>query len=427
MLESMLLKVGNGSAVDFSWAIGASRVFLKSMKLRLALEQLRTTSVDSVAAQIQKVVRGFLVRCKLSKARQQMLERKRQQREREQEESRRMGVEDARCALVEEAFRSDLSERRKIEEARQLRLKIEREKKLKHWNMSATLIQKRVRGMIARIRWSIKKAEFYLERAILSRSERLLEEAIVLTESMKSKPKKIKDICANAKILLVTVQGEVFVKSQLEDAMATQNDELISSAIRLAEDAGMTYLEEYSRGKQALDREVRRRAVLSHIQGALDRCGSIPSLIKHADKLEGLVLTATNLGLSGEVLVQDATGRLRRVQSLLRVRDNIRVAVELCSVSMMKEAMRERHKLLPIYGPQFCEDEARAVLRLIQMFSHETHIAPGTDPELPRGSDAEGSENTSSFHPPPRNDVRLPPFVRQELDRIRDAKTASGM
>lgn len=425
MLKAMLLKVGNAHGADFSWAIGASRVFLKSMKLRLALEQLRATSVDSVAAQIQKVVRGFLVRCKLSKARQVMLERKRAQCDREQEECRRMGAEDARSMRAEEAFRSDLSERRKIEEARQLRLKLEREKKERHWNMSATLIQKRARGMIARIRWTIRKAEFFLERAIVSRSERLLEEAIVLTERIKSKPKKLKEICANAKILLVTVQGEIYVKSQLEDAMATQNDELISSAIRLAEDAGMTYLEEYSRGKQALDREVRRRAVLSHIQGTLDRCSSIPSLIKFADKLEGLVLTATNLGLSGEVLVQDATGRLRRVQSLLRVRDNIRVAVELCSVSLMKEAMRERHKLLAIYGPQFCEDEARAVLKVLQMFSHETQIAPATDsPKESRGED--GSESTSSFAPLPRNDVRLPPFVRQELDRIRDAKTASG-
>lgn len=419
MLKAMLAKAGSASSgADFTWAIGASRVFLKSMKLKLALEQLRALSVDSVAAQLQKVVRGFLVRCKLNNSRQALLERKRKQRERELEEARGMAAEDARSLRAEEAFRSDLAERRRIEEARLLRLKLEREKKLKHWNMSASVIQKRVRGMLARIRWAIRKAEHYLERAIISRSERLLEEAIIMTEAMKSRPKRIKEICANAKILLVTVQGEVFVKGQLEDAMATQNDELISSAIRLAEDAGMTYLEEYSRGKQALDREVRRRAVLSHIQGTLDRCSSIPSLVKYADKLEGLILTATHLGLSGEVLVQDATSRLHRILSLLRVRDDIRIAVELCSVSMMKQSMTERHKLLSIYGPQFCEDEARAVLRLLQMLSHETRIAPATDAE-PQGG--EGSSPALS-----RSDVRLPPFVRQELDRIRDARTANG-
>jgi len=54
------------------------------------------------------------------------------------------------------------------------------------------------------------------------------------------------------------------------------------------------------------------------------------------DSLQPLLKQATDLGLAGEYAVQDAALRLKHVQSLIELRDRIRMAVELCSPSKMK-------------------------------------------------------------------------------------------
>jgi hypothetical protein len=395
-------------------------------------------------------MRGCLVRSKLGAARREALELKRIRREKEMQEVSLMTKEDSLSRAYENMIRSNLEEQRKLEEKRQLRLQQERDRKLKHWNRCATKIQKIVRGMFSRLKTKIKKCETHLERAISSRSEEALAAAIKLTEKMNLKSKTTKEICQNAKILLTTVQGELFVKLQLDDAVRMRSEELIREAMRLAEDAGMTYLEEFSRAKQSFDKEIKRKSVLQHIEIILDRCNTVPNLVKHSDKLNDLVSIATSLGLSGEYLVQDARNRLGRIQSLLRIRNDIRYAVELCSASMMQKAMEARHQLLKIYGPELFAEEAHAVLKMLQMYVHEEQIVKRTDSEnakrdssevteeniMSQGANkSEDGETTASCDATTTddsrkgaadNDVRLPPFVRKQLELIRDARAAAG-
>jgi hypothetical protein len=65
-----------------------------------------------------------------------------------------------------------------------------------------------------------------------------------------------------------------------------------------------------------------------------------------------------------------------------QIRNNIRYAVEVCSIQRMKRSlpsllslvtsrssMEERNKLLRIYGPELCAEEASAVANMMRMFS----------------------------------------------------------
>lgn len=429
-----------------------------------------------------------------------------------------MEDEDRLSTAVEDLIKSDLEEQARMEEKRQERIRQERDRKMRHWNRCMTKIQKIVRGKLTRTKAKIHKANVHLERAVSERSEVKLSKAIVMTETMGIKNKDIRERLQAAKMLLTTVQGENYVREQLNDAILARSDEMIKEAIQFAHDSGMEYLDEYKAAQQSFSKEIKRRHVLQHLELLLEKCNSIPNLVKLADKLVELVTTATTLNLAGEYFVQDARNRLARVQYLVKVRDNIRKAVELCSVSMMRTAMEERHKLLKIYGPHFCEEEAIAVVRMLQMISHETEIQStvaavveakqgqeqthkdddGTDddnenqPENPEsdgpaGHEAErlikagensddatkegfdhgdeGEENSKrekpfdeteqllelsknlqeagrhrksgdeTSHRPPEKaassgsgtDVRLPPFVRSQLDRIRDAQTADDL
>jgi hypothetical protein len=80
-----------------------------------------------------------------------------------------------------------------------------------------------------------------------------------------------------------------------------------------------------------------------------------------------------------------------------KIRNDIRKAVELCSASMMHRTMEARHKLLKIYGQEFCEEEARAVLKILQMYSHEEQIVNEPETLVPILQDMElVNENESN-------------------------------
>lgn len=51
------------------------------------------------------------------------------------------------------------------------------------------------------------------------------------------------------------------------------------------------------------------------------------------------------------------------------MRNAIRYAVEVCSVSRMKAAMDARNSLVHIYGPDLCSEEVAAVMNMMRMLS----------------------------------------------------------
>jgi len=146
------------------------------------------------------------------------------------------------------------------------------------------------------------------------------------------------------------------------------------------------------------------------------------------DSLQPLLKQATDLGLAGEYAVQDAALRLKHVQSLIELRDRIRMAVELCSPSKMKSSMAERARLVRLYGPDLLLEEEKAVLGLMRMLSYQhridsTQLNANTislrSASIVMAHDKSMSQEQESSIGAQEGDVFLPPFVHQLLERLR--------
>ena len=160
-----------------------------------------------------------------------------------------MTLEDAATRLIEEDYRVNADLRLKMEEEKRekLRAEFERVKQLRY--SSAQVIQRQVRGRQGRSKAKTVKVHIGLERAINCRSEVDIQQAILLVDVLGVKTKHARTLRQNAKDLLLEVQGESYIKQQLEDAGVTLSDEMLADALELAEQAGMTYLEGYKRAK----------------------------------------------------------------------------------------------------------------------------------------------------------------------------------
>lgn len=367
------------------WGIGTSKVFLRTVKVKHLLEEKRNGAVDIVAVQLQKVARGFIARCRLFAVRKDAIMAKKKQRAIEQAANDAMAKEDEASRALEEEYKTNLEMARKAEEEKKARIRAEYERIMKVRKLAATRIQKVLRGKWGRAKAKIFKAEVMLSRAIKSRIEKDLIEvnyglnatfgfitfyqAIHLVDTLQLKSKHIKTMKQNAKDLLLEVEGEEYVRSELQQAISSMSHDMLTHAIKLAEDANMVYLDELSRAKQALINISSRREVLKTLQSVLSRCVSVPSLLAHTDILDRLVMSATALGLGGEFLVQDTVLRCQRIKRLINIRNDIRNAVELCSISKMQTSIQARNALVPIYGVDLCAEEVEAVKNMMRMFS----------------------------------------------------------
>lgn len=361
-----------------------------------------------------------MARFRLYSVRMEMNAAKEKDRLRAKEEARKMAVEDESSKKVEEDYRNNDALKQKLEAEKRQRWREEKERVRKIHFDAATRIQKRFRGMWGRAKSRVNKAQVKLERAISSRSETGLKEAISLVDTLDIKSKHVKVLCQNAKDLLLEVEGEVYVKEQLEEAIVSASDVLLTDAIQLAEDAGMVYLDELRRAKSTLEKVKQRREVLNSIRAILNRCDSVPKLLANTDRLSAYVYQATALGLGGEYLVQDTVLRCQRLKSLIYIRNDIRYAVELCSIKRMKSSMEARNRLLRIYGPELCGEEAAAVMNMMRMFSLSPQELDDDDDEAGETSESGDEDNQNQQ----LSDSLLPPFVREQLDKIHNAKNS---
>ena len=231
------------------WVNGKTKIFFKTLKAKFALEELRNSSVDFVALVIQRIMRGCMVRSRLYAVRMKANASLEADRKIIKENIKLMTLEDAATRLIEEDYRVNADLRLKMEEEKRekLRAEFERVKQLRY--SSAQVIQRQVRGRQGRSKAKTVKVHIGLERAINCRSEVDIQQAILLVDVLGVKTKHARTLRQNAKDLLLEVQGESYIKQQLEDAGVTLSDEMLADALELAEQAGMTYLEGYKRAK----------------------------------------------------------------------------------------------------------------------------------------------------------------------------------
>jgi len=125
ILTAMDKKMTGGVTTSLQWAVGKTRVFIRTIAYKLQLERIRSELAPHLIVHLQRVVRGFIVRSKLYRLQGARREEVRRGREREAEERRRLGIEDALSLRSELVFRSDSSLQQKISDAKQARIRVE--------------------------------------------------------------------------------------------------------------------------------------------------------------------------------------------------------------------------------------------------------------------------------------------------------------
>ena len=206
-------------------------------------------------------------------------------------------AEDRQSRAIEQDYKENAGLRLAMEEEPRAKIKAEYERVIRLRRGAAVTIQTGMRGKWGRAVAKIVKCEVKLGRAMRSRGELDLIRSIALVDQLNIRTKDVKSMRQSAKELLLEVQGESFVCATLEQAIANMNDEMLTTAIELAESTGMTYLPALEVARQALLRVNRSRAVLGTMKTLLDKCTTVPSLLSNYNQLQDLIVQATHMGL----------------------------------------------------------------------------------------------------------------------------------
>jgi hypothetical protein len=329
-------------------------------------------------------------------------------------------------------------------------MRAENERKLKVAINAALLIQRCFRGKLGRSKGRKYMVERTFERAIESQGHQQILHAVALQRKYNVTSKLIRSYQYHSKALILNMFNESYVINALEDAIATANVELLKSAIELTEKNNMMYLAAYQVAKQTLERSHEKHHVIDLLEQELRlNTNSIPKLIRRIDIIQGYIHQALRLGLaSSEAIVHEAAIRITKIQNLIKTRNEMRHAVELCSESRISHYLEERAKLATIFGDELFDEEANAMNGMLRMLRYDKQITeqyridtvlsqktmdidnkpPTTTPtrtlhDLDDEEDAEEKSQELTSYGDPGDDIKLPGFVRQVLDKIHFAST----
>ena len=118
-----------------------------------------------------------------------------------------------------------------------------------------------------RIKGKIFMCERMLEVALARKDEQMINRAILLPSIFGVTSKLIKQYVRLAKKLIMEVLSEAHIVNELSEAIQVRSVELLTDAIKRAEDAHMPYLVQLRDAKRTLNQALHLRSVLSNIAG----------------------------------------------------------------------------------------------------------------------------------------------------------------
>ena len=144
----------------------------------------------------------------------------------------------------------------------------EKAKKIKF----ATVIQACVRGFIARMHVRVFFCESMFEKALKTRSEPLLQEALQKTRNLNVHSPALHLYQRNAKVLIAEVLAESHIANQVKEAIASGSLPLLERALRKAEDSRMMFLPEYRDGCRHLKEHKKVRQTITWLANRARSC-----------------------------------------------------------------------------------------------------------------------------------------------------------
>jgi len=225
--------------------------------------------------------------------------------------------------------------------------------------------------------------------------------------------------------MLKTVFDKQYVMDKLNQSIKMMNVEMLIEAINMAKGTILENTTMFKNAQTILENEQRKSMLLLNIENELYKSTSIPKLLSRVDRLLELVNEALSHGLGAERVVSDTLAHLQSIQTLIQLRNKIRISVELCSEKEMESAMNEREKLLKIYGSDLCAEEADAVNSMRKMISFERISYKNKESRDGGGKEGEGEgeeRDSNSNSDGDDTDIKLPMFVCKQLELMRNSK-----
>jgi hypothetical protein len=134
---------------------------------------------------------------------------------------------------------------------------------------------------------------------------------------------------------------ESYLRQALKDAIAVGSDLMLQDAVEKVDacrmgaqlPSGLAGI--YDQAKAALLEYSQVKTTLAALTSALTYASTVPRLVASVDSVKALVLEARGQGMGNELVVAEAVLRLAKVKNLLELRDRLRMAIEICSPSLM--------------------------------------------------------------------------------------------
>jgi hypothetical protein len=207
---------------------------------------------------------------------------------------------------------------------------------------------------------------------------------------------------------LTKIYDEVFaLEDNLLDLSRTSDVEALRESLKTAEDMEVS-------GSAAVGAAQRRLTLLSRSQEVsqllVDLCATtdIGIIVARSTLLDRLIKEHSQKFLEIDLqIVKTAKDKLDRYAPLIGLRDDLRAAIERCSLSAINENMEKRSMYAAVLGESYCAEEGAAARNVIRMLSLEKDLVKG------RAEREETDFNMADPDEPP--DTRLPGHIFDEL------------
>ncbi|GMH55653.1 hypothetical protein TrST_g11594 [Triparma strigata] len=414
----------NGEITDDDWAVGKTKMFIKSRAPRMAIEDIRNQALAKWVIKIQSFFRMGL--CKMRVWADKWAAMRKQK-----EELAKKRVEmEKKKAIMEERKRAKEArqmEEKKRQEEERLRIEAIKEEEMKKKKLelqAITVVQGVCRLYHAkRIAKKMKMIKL-LGTAMTQRDSKLLEVAIKQAttsqngqRSLATADRKIKSLCERARSVLGELYEEQDVKGELLLAIESHDLPELERCLEIAKARNMMNEPEAVHAKSMLD-ELRKSWGAKERLEMLTFMGNINAVLENADELKAAIDNARDFNVGVDDIAK-AERYYDKVKKLIPIRNKMRVAVEIASRKMILECIDERKEFCKFHGDDFCKEEHSAMVNMLRMFSYERQLRGGDQIEAPPLT-AEPEGGVAEDHG--FDDCRLPTWAFVQFKTISDAE-----
>ncbi|GMH78324.1 hypothetical protein TL16_g07756 [Triparma laevis f. inornata] len=386
----------NGEITADDWAVGTTKMFIKSRKPRMALEDIRNQALSTHVIKIQSFFRMGICKMRVWADKWAAMRKAKEELAKKRVEAEKKRAEMDKRKAAKEARLAEENKRKEEERLRLEKIKEEEMAKKRDELKAITVVQGVCRLYHAkRIAKKMKMIKL-LSSAMTQRDSNLLEVAIKQAttsqngqRSLATADRKIKNLSERARAVLGELYEEQDLKGEILLAIESHDLPELERVLEIAAARNMMNAPEALHAKSMLEELQKSWGAKERLE-MLTFMGNINAVLENADELKAAIDNARDFNVSVDDIAK-AERYYDKVKKLIPIRNKMRVAVEIASRKMILECVDERKEFCKFHGDDFCKEEATAMVNMLRMFSYERQLRGGEQIKAPPlSAEAEG-------------------------------------